>query len=34
MDIRVRFSEQYRHISRLADLRLKTAAGQVPLSVF
>ena len=34
MDIRVRFSEEYRHIDRLEDLRLKTAAGQVPLSVF
>jgi len=34
MDIRVRFSEQYRHIDRLEDLRLKTSAGQVPLSVF
>lgn len=34
MDIRVRFSDDYRHIDRLEDLRLKTAAGQVPLSVF
>lgn len=34
MDIRVRFSDNYRHIDRLEDLRLKTASGQVPLSVF
>lgn len=34
MDIRVRFADGYRHIDRLEDLRLKTAAGQVPLSVF
>lgn len=34
MDIRVRFSDDYRHIDRLDDLRLKTPAGQVPLSVF
>ncbi|MFT5880142.1 MAG: multidrug efflux pump [Moritella sp.] len=34
MDIRVRFSDRYRHIDRLENLRLKTASGQVPLSVF
>ena len=34
MDIRVRFADAYRHINRLEDLRLKTASGQVPLSVF
>lgn len=34
MDIRVRFPEQYRHITRLEELRLKTAQGQVPLSNF
>lgn len=34
MDIRVRFPEQYRHITRLEELRLKTAQGQIPLSNF
>ena len=34
VDIRIRYPEEYRNISRLDDLRISTPNGQVPLSSF